>query len=119
MDGETIVLDTDGTVTTIDLPADDRLTAMRTALRCRLVDVVALTNKLDMWLDDEGMYNHPVNPYATELARQFGFVHQDYYGPVLLCAVTSDGDSVNLTTDQSRAVRGQVREILASVGDLP
>ena len=115
MDGNAIVIDVDGTARRIILPEQDRLRAMYAALRCELVDVVAMTDKLDMWLDDEGMYNQPVNPYATELARRFGFVFQHYYGPVLLCGSTPDGDSTNLTTDQANAALAQVTDILTSI----
>lgn len=119
MDGNALVIQTDGTVTAINLPDTNRLTAMYTVLRCQLVDVVALTDKLDMWLDDEGVYNHPVNPYATMLARRFGFVFQDYHGPVLLCGVTRDGDSINLTADQTKASLAQVADILSTIGSHP
>ena len=119
MDGNAIVIDVDGTVRRIRLPEQDRLRAMYAELRCHVVDVVSLTDKLDMWLDDEGMYNHPVNPYATELAHRFGFVHQAYFGPVLLCGVTPDGDSVNLTHDQTRAALAQVTDLLARIGGRP
>lgn len=53
-----------------------------------------------MWIDDEGLYTQPVNPYATALARHHGFVWQPYHGPVLLCSVDSDGNSIDLTRDQ-------------------
>ena len=119
MDGNALVIDADGTLTAIKLPATNRLATMYAALRCRLVDVVRLTDKLDMWLDDEGIYNHPVNPYATEFARRFGYVYQDYYGPVLLCSVTDDGNSVDMTADQTRATLTQVGEILAAIGCRP
>ncbi|MCZ4098090.1 DUF3846 domain-containing protein [Streptomyces sp. H39-C1] len=85
----------------IDLPgSDDRLVVMRAVIRCERVDVVALTNRLDMWLDDEGVYNHPVNKVATLLAMRFGFAWQEYHGPVLLTGgADSEGETVPLSKD--------------------
>ncbi|MFG3133711.1 DUF3846 domain-containing protein [Streptomyces tendae] len=75
----------------IDLPighdsesSAERRAVLRAVLRCDRFDVVALTRQWDMWIDDEGLYNHPVNPAATALARRFGLTHQRYHGPVLL-----------------------------------
>lgn len=65
-------------------PSAERRAVLRAALRCDRFDVVALTRKWEMWIDDEGLYNHPVNPAATALARRFGYTHQRYHGPVLL-----------------------------------
>lgn len=87
----------------IDLPADSesRLIVMRSVMRCERVDVVALTNQVDMWLDDEGLYNHPVNKLATFLAVRFGFTFQDYHGPVLLTGgADADGDTLPLSKDK-------------------
>lgn len=105
-----LVLHPDGNIAEIDLSGDS-LTAMRNAIGCRLVDVVSLTDRIDMWIDDEGLYNHPVNPVATALARRYGFVWQPYHGPVVLATVDEDGNSLNLTIDQ---VRGQ----LTALGDI-
>ncbi|WP_260608971.1 DUF3846 domain-containing protein [Streptomyces sp. WAC 01325] len=92
----------------IDLPFghDDesdaeRRAVMRATLRCDLFDVVALTRQWDMWIDDEGLYNHPVNPAATALARRFGFTHQAYYGPALLTGgPDSEGNTLPLLKQQ-------------------
>ncbi|WP_413804302.1 DUF3846 domain-containing protein [Streptomyces sp. OE57] len=80
-----------GQLVEIDLPtaateeeSHARQAVLRATLRCDRFDVVALTTQWDMWIDDEGLFNHPVNPFATALARRFGFVYQDYHGPVLL-----------------------------------
>ncbi|MET9019245.1 DUF3846 domain-containing protein [Actinopolymorpha sp. NPDC004070] len=119
MTGNALVLAVDGTVTAITLPDRDRLKAMYAALGCDLVDVVSLTDKIDMWLDDEGIYNHPANPYATQLARRYGHTHQPYFGPVLLCGVTSDGDSINLSPAQTQAAIAQITDVLVSIGAHP
>jgi len=96
------------------MPGGDHLALMREHLDCRLVDVVALTDRLDMWLDDEGLYNHPVNPVATALARRHGFTWQPYHGPVLLCSVDQHGNSIDLTADQFRALLAQLGDIASA-----
>ena len=107
-----VVVHTDGTLVDMNLlPDSDHLALMREQLGCRLVDVVALTDRLDMWLDDEGMYTQPVNEVATALARRHGFVWQPYHGPVLLCSVDLDGASVDLDA-------GQLRALLTHLSDL-
>jgi hypothetical protein len=108
-----LVIHPDGRVTKIDLSQGESLELMREAIGCRLVDVVQLTGWLDMWLDDEGVYTQEVNPAATVLAKSFGFVWQDYYGPVVLCGVDDDGDSVNLTRSQIVGLLAHLQELIA------
>lgn len=109
-----VLLTPEADIVPITLPVDgrDRLTVMYSVIRCRNVDVVALTSRLDMWVDDEGMYNHPVNPVATFLAARHGFTWQKYHGPVLLTGGADDeGETLPLTVDQ-------VRALLTSLGDI-
>lgn len=81
-------------------PGGDHLALMRRHLDCRLVDCVSLTDRMDMWIDDEGLQARPVNPAATVLARRYGLMWQHYHGPVLVCGVNARGDSVDLTNEQ-------------------
>ncbi|WP_189103422.1 DUF3846 domain-containing protein [Streptomyces kronopolitis] len=97
----------------LDLPADSKIqqAVKRAVMRCDRYDVVALTNTLDMWIDDEGLYNHPVNKVATAFAARFGFIWQNYHGPVLLTGGADvDGGTVPLTKDQ-------VLAFLATLGE--
>ncbi|MFE6714042.1 DUF3846 domain-containing protein [Streptomyces sp. NPDC057695] len=91
----------------VNLPADsgDRLTFMYSLMRCNQVDVVALTDQVDMWLDDNGLYTQQVNPAATLLARRFGRTYQDYHGPVLLTGGADDeGETLPLDKDKMLAM---------------
>jgi Domain of unknown function (DUF3846) len=111
---DALLITPEADIVPISLPADSeaRLTVMRSVLRCDKVDVVALTSRLDMWIDDEGLYNHPVNKLATILAARFGFTHQSYYGPVLLTGgANEDGDTVPLN-------KYKVVALLTSIADL-
>jgi len=110
--GSALVIHPDGTVVEVNLNAGaDHLALMREHLGCRLIDVVALTSQLDMWIDDEGLYTQPVNPVATALAVHHGFTWQVFHGPVLLCGVNSDGDSVDLDADQMRGLLAQLMDV--------
>ncbi|MFD9047754.1 DUF3846 domain-containing protein [Streptomyces zaomyceticus] len=103
-----------GEITLVELPADtgERLTAMYSLMRCDSVDVVALTNRLDMWLDDEGLFRQPVNRLATLVARRFGWTYQSYHGAVLLTGgANEEGETLPLSEDKTRA-------LLASLTDL-
>lgn len=103
--GAALVIHPDGNVIEVNLnPGADHLALMREHLDCHLVDCIALTDRLDMWIDDEGLDTQPVNPAATALARRHGFVWQAYHGPVLLCGVNAHGDSIDLTDEQIRGV---------------
>jgi len=90
---------------TLPVDGDDRLKVMRAVIRCDLVDVVALTSRLDMWLDDEGLYDHPVNVAASLLAARHGFAWQPYHGPVLLTGGPDDeGETLPLSVEEVRAL---------------
>lgn len=98
----------------VNLPADtdNRLVVMRSVIRCERVDVVALTDQVDMWLDDDGLYNHPVNKLATLLAVRFGFTWQEYHGPVLLTGgADAEGETVPLTKDKILALLTSLEEL--------
>lgn len=110
--GSALVIHPDGTIVEVNLNAGaDHLALMREHLGCRLIDVVALTSQLDMWIDDEGLYTQPVNPVATALAVHHGFTWQAFHGPVLLCGVNSDGDSVDLDAAQMRGLLAQLMDV--------
>lgn len=112
-----LVVHPDGTVVDVNLKpdADNHLPLMREHIGCSLVDVVRLTEVLDMWIDDEGIYTQPVNPVATALARHYGFIWQPYHGPVLLCSVDAQGNSIDLDADQFRALLTRLLDVSETV----
>lgn len=112
-----LVIHPDGEIVEVNLKADadNHLALMREHLGCSLVDVVALTDQLDMWLDDEGLYTQPMNPVATALARHYGFVWQPYHGPVMLCSVDDEGASIDLDTHQVRALLTRLLDVADTI----
>ncbi|MEV6654779.1 DUF3846 domain-containing protein [Streptomyces sp. NPDC051219] len=112
---DALLITPEADIVPVNLPADSesRLTVMYSVIRCERVDVVGLTSQLDMWLDDEGLYNHPVNKLATVLAVRFGFTYQDYHGPVLLTGgADAEGDTVPLSKDKLLALLTSLEEEL-------
>ncbi|MFJ6354804.1 DUF3846 domain-containing protein [Streptomyces sp. NPDC092046] len=85
---------------------------MYSVMRCDQVDVVALTDQVDMWLDDNGLYTQPVNPMATLLARRFGWTYQNYHGPVLLTGgADEEGETLPLDKDKVLAMRATLTDL--------
>jgi hypothetical protein len=111
--GLSLVIQPNGEVYRINLnPGRDHLTQMYEHLDCNLVDVVRLDDGLDMWLDDEGMYRHEINPLATLIAHLHGHVHQPYWGPVLICSVDDEGDSVDMDDAVATALLERLEAVL-------
>jgi len=102
-----LLIHADGTLIDVQVTAG----SVAGHLGCRVGSPVALTSRLDMWIDDESIYAHPVNPIATALARRHGLVWQPYHGPALLCGVDAEGGSCNLTNDQLIALLTALEEI--------
>ena len=68
-----------------------------------LVDVVALTDQLDMWVHDEGLYVCEPNPVANLLALAHGR-RSPFYGPAVFTGgAGSHGDTRGL---QARSLAG-------------
>lgn len=111
--GSALVLHPDGNITELPLPADaDECRAeICRAIGCSLLDVVSLTTKLHMWIDDEGLYTQPMNPIATALARRHGYIWQPYFGTAVLAGVDEEGETINLTSDQVVGVLRALKDI--------
>lgn len=98
----------DGAVERLELDADNVLTGLYAAIGCRNVDVVGLTDELDMWIDDEGLFvDEPaINHAACGLVRQLrGELHQAYYGTVVFANHNEDGDTTSLSERAVEAIR--------------
>lgn len=83
----------------MEIDESDTLAEMYRVIGCHSVDVVELADGIDMWLDDEGLYNSPINPIATAVARSFGHTHQPYFG-VALVTGNKGGETTGLSNAQ-------------------
>ena len=100
-----LVLHPDRTITSARLEPDSALTQLYSLIECTAVDVVRLTTTIDMWLDDEGLCKGaPFNPDATLLAAHHGYHHQPYYGTAVIAASDHDGNTINLTDEQTLVI---------------
>lgn len=104
-----ILITPGGDLIEIDLPntTGERLAIMRSVIRCERVDVVALTTRIDMWFDDEYLYNYEddINYAATILARRYIPNAAPYHGPVLVTGgADENGDTVPLDRDKLLAL---------------
>lgn len=111
-----ILITPEADIVPIQLPTEpaERQAVMRAVIRCDLYDLVALTTRLDMWIDEEGLYRHPVNELATALAARHGFNHQPYHGPALLTGgADEDGETLPLNIDMIRALLTSVHDIVS------
>jgi len=92
----------DGRVQKIDIPDNAILDGLYSAIGGRCVDVVRLTDQLDMWVDDGAMFTSDINPLATTLAHHFqsdipARYRQPYFGTAVFLSVDQDtGDARSL-----------------------
>lgn len=103
-----VTIDVEGNVAECDWDAPDteaRVKLLSAAVGDGLFDVVGLSQNLDMWVNDEGVYLFPVNVVATGVARRFGFTHQPYFGPVVFTGgADQEGETLPLSDLMRRAV---------------
>lgn len=83
-------------LTTATLTSGALLTDLYRLIGCDTVDLVPLDEGLDMWLDDEGLYNNVTpNPAATMVAHLYGLTRQPYYGAVVFTGgIAEDGNAL-------------------------
>lgn len=94
-------LTTDGELTPLSLDPEHVLAGMYVAIGCRLVEAVDLSDRLTMWLDEEGICNAQINLPATLIAHRFGQTHQSFYGNAVFTGGTDpSGDTLPLNDDQ-------------------
>lgn len=105
-----LVIAPNGDVREDVLPTRDTLHGLYELIDCRLVDLVRLEAAADMWLDDEGLYAAEINHPATAVARAFGFVHQPYFGTVV---ITGGADDKGNTAGLLPKTAARLRALLA------
>jgi hypothetical protein len=108
------VLTGDFTLTAATLTSGALLADLYRLIGCDTVDLITLDEGLDMWLDDEGLYNNETpNPAATMVAHLYGFTRQPYYGVVVFTGgVDEDGNALPLSDQTMR----RLAELIALAG---
>lgn len=94
------------------------LTALYRLIGCRTVDVVALTDGVDMWLDEEGMLaaDPDVNLPATGVAASFGLTHQPYFGTAVFTGgPDEEGNVTSLSATAAKELRRRAENVLRQV----
>jgi hypothetical protein len=103
-----IRIDTDGGVQAVvfdGTTSEARAAAIREQVGCRYFDVVRLTQNIDVWVDDEGLYNSVANPELSRIVRAVGPGQQVIYGAGFFLGVDPDtGDTLSLTPTQVATV---------------
>jgi hypothetical protein len=86
----------------VEMPKNAILTGLYAAIGCDAVDVVRLADQLDMWIDDEGLYNSQANPLATKLAHHFQQdipprYRQPYFGTAVFLGINQNtGETLSM-----------------------
>lgn len=89
---DTVLVTEDGTVVTLNLPADPAHFAEYAAavLRCTTVEHLELVPGVSLWFDEDGRERWPYNPVIDALRNWYGAT-DSIHGPVL---ITGYGDRV-------------------------
>jgi hypothetical protein len=96
------VLTADFHVAPVTLAPGAFLADLYRLMNCDTVDVVALDEGLDMWVDDEGIYrNNTSNPVASMIAHLHGRCWQPYFGTVVFSGGIDENGNALPLTDQA------------------
>lgn len=105
-----VLVDVDGTITAPTFDAID-LETLTGALDVRYVDCVQVraldrdqSATLDAWVDDEGLFNSPPNPVASQMIAMLADRPcQQLHGRVLFATCeTATGESVGLSAENQK-----------------
>jgi hypothetical protein len=110
----------DGSVQKVEMPTNAILAGLYAAIGCTAVDVVRLTDQLDMWIDDEGLYNSQANPLATTLAHHFQRdipprYRQPYFGTAMFLGIDqATGETLSMlgAAELTSAELAQLHDVL-------
>lgn len=109
---DAILVTEDGTVTTINLPANPENFAEYTAavLRCATVEHLELAPGISLWLDEDGHGRWPYNPVVDALRNLYGATGS-VHGPVL---ITGYGERVEpLPQETAHRLLSEINQVVA------
>ena len=96
----TIEIHPHGTILTTTMPEENLGDTLCRTIDCRVFDVVALENGIDLFVDDEGLMDaSPLNLCATVLAHQLGS-GAAIFGIAVAASVDAGGTTVGLSDVQ-------------------
>jgi hypothetical protein len=96
----TIEIHPDGTILTTTMPAENLGDTLCRTIDCRVFDVVALENGIDLFVDDEGLLDgSALNLCATVLAHQLG-AGAAIFGIAVAVSVDAGGTTLGLSDEQ-------------------
>ncbi|MET9499553.1 DUF3846 domain-containing protein [Streptomyces sp. NPDC006552] len=100
-----LLIRTDGQFRLLDWPANDNdhLKLLYAACDCDHIDAVQITERLTMWIDDEGLINQATPNFgATRLYATHRQPHQLYHGHALFTGgADAEGNTLGLTADEA------------------
>jgi hypothetical protein len=108
-----IVIATDGTVSEHDVEPGGNVGLKTLQGHVEgLVDVIEISDKVDAWVNDEGLYTHEPNFTASYAIMRIARSTLDHpiHGPVVFCANDREGSSVALDDETAAEVLGYVNE---------
>jgi hypothetical protein len=96
----TIEIHPDGTILTTTMPAENLGDTLCRTIDCRVFDVVALEDGIDLFVDDEGLLDgSALNLCATVLAHQPG-AGAAIFGIAVAVSVDAGGTTLGLSDEQ-------------------
>ncbi|WP_371646458.1 hypothetical protein [Streptomyces mirabilis] len=96
---DAILITEDGTVITLNLPANPEHFAEYTAaiLRCTTVEHLELAPGISLWFDEDGRESWPYNPVIDALRNLYGATDSTH-GPVLITGYGEHIEPLSQTT---------------------
>lgn len=80
--------------------ARSRLAGMYLHIGCTTVDVVELSEDIDVWVDSDRMFTQALNPTLAAMVRLAGSALTHVPGPGLFLTTASNGDAAGLSARQ-------------------
>lgn len=85
------------------------LKPMYAVLRCGLVERIRLNHGIDLWLDEDGMYNQKVNMTLSVLAARLGRPGITLFGGGIFLAEDDKGDLASLPQEHIDLIKKAVK----------
>ena len=102
-----LLVDVEGTLSTVridDTNTITRLQSMREAIGCGYVEVLPMSDGVECWVDEEGLYNAEFNPVLTRMANRSRYTSPLLGAGLFLGGADATGATVSLTREQMGAV---------------